>query len=363
MYTRIKDEQGAQAAAVSLLKRMMGKGSVDGVFVSARTPYSALPMPALCTDVGKLDAAVPLAPVAPFNAARQAAALLRHHAKKRIAFVLRPCEIRALVELVKLKQADVSSAVIIGMECRGRMENDVYLKESAENADITKAFYRSPELGRLVCTACGACDRFLPEGADLVLSVFGEDADGGIGLAAESDAGRALAEELGLKRAQRPEARDADLAQVKKERAEAKSALIADVSAKINPIEAFEALIADCLNCYNCRVACPVCYCRECVFLTDVFAHDPELLLRRADKRGMVKMPTDTTMFHLTRLAHIGHACVACGHCSSVCPRHIPVADFFIAVGDRVQKLFDYVPGRSLEEPIPYLVFEEKNKA
>jgi formate dehydrogenase (coenzyme F420) beta subunit len=358
MYTVIKHEKGGGAAVRSLLKKILEKNLVDGVFVSAATPYSRLPMPAICTDIEKLEAAQPLAPVAPFNAARQAAALLRHDTGKRIAVVLRPCEIRALVELVKLKQADLGPAVIIGMECRGRMENSDFLAETAKVPDLPPG----NDPGGLICTACGACERFLPEGSDLVLNVFGEDIATGIGLSATSDTGIDMVEELGYGKETPPAEHDNEIEREALARREAKSRLMEATSEKINTIEAFETLIANCLNCYNCRVACPVCYCKECVFLTDVFAHDPELLLRRAAKRGMVKMPTETTMFHLTRLAHIGHACVACGHCTSVCPSNIPVADFFITVGDKVQGLFDYVPGRDVAEPIPYLVFEEKNK-
>jgi formate dehydrogenase subunit beta len=65
-------------------------------------------------------------------------------------------------------------------------------------------------------------------------------------------------------------------------------------------------------------------------------------------------------MFHLTRLAHMSHACVGCGHCSSVCPSNIPVADIFRTVAAQTQALFDYQPGRDISEPIPYLVFEEE---
>jgi len=32
---------------------------------------------------------------------------------------------------------------------------------------------------------------------------------------------------------------------------------------------------SSCVNCYNCRAACPVCFCRECVFNTDVFDYEP----------------------------------------------------------------------------------------
>jgi formate dehydrogenase (coenzyme F420) beta subunit len=80
---------------------------------------------------------------------------------------------------------------------------------------------------------------------------------------------------------------------------------------------------------------------------------------RRARQKGRVKLPADTTMFHLTRLAHISHSCVGCGQCSSVCPSHLPVAEMFITVSAATQEEFGYEPGRSLDEPIPYLAFDE----
>jgi formate dehydrogenase subunit beta len=67
-------------------------------------------------------------------------------------------------------------------------------------------------------------------------------------------------------------------------------------------------------------------------------------------------------MFHLTRMAHMSHACVGCGHCSSVCPSHIPVADVFIQVAAATQALYQYEPGRDVNEPIPLLVFDEKGE-
>jgi formate dehydrogenase subunit beta len=37
----------------------------------------------------------------------------------------------------------------------------------------------------------------------------------------------------------------------------------------------------------------------------------------------------------------------------------IPVADIFRFVGHRTQSLFQYVPGRDLEEPLPLATFRE----
>ena len=70
-------------------------------------------------------------------------------------------------------------------------------------------------------------------------------------------------------------------------------------------------------------------------------------------------MPNDTLLFHLTRLNHMVVSCVGCGLCSEACPNDVPVARIFRLVGSRVQKTFDYVPGRSLEEELPLTTFKE----
>ncbi|MBU4317190.1 MAG: 4Fe-4S dicluster domain-containing protein [Proteobacteria bacterium] len=360
MFTFVKNEQGAKEALRTFLTRLLEEKRVDCVFVAATTPYSNLPMPALIARPEELKNADPFAPVAPFNAARQAAALLRQTTRKKLAFVLRPCELRAVVELTKLNQAVLEGSILLGMECRGRMEKDLYLEESQKYPDLSLAFYEKEEDDGLICTACKACQQFLPLTCDLVISVFGQDLSKGVGLISRSETGSHLLEALSCPESEMPTAHEAAIAKTMESRKGAKEELLKITSEKIQTLEGFETLIANCLNCYSCRVACPVCYCRECVFLTDVFAHEPSLLIRRAEKKGVIKMPVETTMFHLTRLAHIGHACVACGHCTSVCPSHIPVADFFITVGSKVQGLFDYAPGRDVNEPIPYLVFEDK---
>jgi formate dehydrogenase subunit beta len=62
----------------------------------------------------------------------------------------------------------------------------------------------------------------------------------------------------------------------------------------------------------------------------------------------------------LTRLCHVTASCVGCGLCTSGCPADLPVDALFQAVARRTQALFDYVPGRSLEDPLPPATFERK---
>ena len=53
-------------------------------------------------------------------------------------------------------------------------------------------------------------------------------------------------------------------------------------------------------------------------------------------------------------------SCVNCGQCTDVCPADIPVAAIFMRMGEQAASLFDYVPGRDVEESIPVMVFKEE---
>jgi formate dehydrogenase subunit beta len=356
----VKTDGSSEAAVKAVLRAMLTQGLLDAVLVPARTPYSPLPMPTLIADPEKLDSAMPLAPAAPFNAARQAAAVARKPLGKKIAVVLRPCEIRALVELVKLKQCTLEKLLVIGLECLGRMENDVFLAEAKKHDDVTSSFYTDDTLQTRVTETCDSCNNFLPKGSDITIAVLGMKNTHHIGLLAETEEGKQILKALGYPDGVLPQEREEVIKNLLIKRRGKKEALFANTAEKLKSMERAQEIWANCLNCYNCRVACPVCYCKECVFLTDVFAHDPAVLLRRAAKKGAIKIPTDTSMFHMTRLAHMAHACVGCGHCSSVCPSHIPVSDIFRTVAAQTQALFDYEAGRDILEPIPYLVFEKK---
>ena len=124
-------------------------------------------------------------------------------------------------------------------------------------------------------------------------------------------------------------------------------------------MENLSAVFAPCIKCHNCKTVCPVCYCRECFFDSPTFELEADRYLGLAEKKGAVRMPTDTLLFHLTRMAHMGTSCVGCGACEEACPSGIPLLKIFQLIGDNVQKLFEYVPGRSLEDELPATAFRE----
>jgi formate dehydrogenase subunit beta len=171
--------------------------------------------------------------------------------------------------------------------------------------------------------------------------------------------GQEVLEKLGREFCSGPAGRQDAVAKLSATRREARDEQLDAFRQVTDSFQKLQDHLAGCINCYNCRVACPVCYCKECVFVTDTFRHDGDQYLRWAQNRGALKMPCDTLFYHLTRLAHMSTLCVGCGQCSSACPNDIPLMPLFRAVSEKAQQRFGYRAGRSLEEAQPLATFHE----
>lgn len=79
----------------------------------------------------------------------------------------------------------------------------------------------------------------------------------------------------------------------------------------------FEELTQNCIRCYACKNACPLCYCPTCF----VDESDPQWVGKGQDK-------TDVTTFHFLRAFHCAGRCTDCGACVEACPMNINVRDF-----------------------------------
>jgi ferredoxin len=79
----------------------------------------------------------------------------------------------------------------------------------------------------------------------------------------------------------------------------------------------FENLTKNCIRCYACRNACPLCYCPTCF----VDESSPQWVGKGQNK-------TDVTTFHFLRAFHCAGRCTDCGACVEACPMGINVRDF-----------------------------------
>lgn len=270
-----------------------------------------------------------------------------------IAVVLRPCEIRALIELVKLQQAILEPFLIIGVDCWGAYTVKDYAAKAGEGASVTADFLKEVTAGNLpdaLCSACQICQYPEPTYADLAIRLIGEDINQQIGVDALTEKGKAIFEALGLEATPPNEKREKALEAIKEQKKKL---------AEEDEIDFLDAIASLCVNCKNCRAVCPICYCKQCVFDGEVFKYPLEKYVALSGKRGALNMPADRLLFHLTRMSHVATSCVACGRCESACPNGVPLGRIYHRISTAAQGELEYAAGRSLDEELPLTTFRE----
>ena len=376
----VQEDRGQTIQA--LLRRLLEQGAVDALLVPMRLSAGTV-APMVVRDADALAQANPLAPVLPINAARAASQLTMTGHRQRLGVVLRACEIRALVELVKFQQASLDNCVIVGIDCLGTYSvtdwQAVADQEGARAALLSGAVTGAlaPQEGLAFRAACQMCEQPVPEGEHVALTIGLLGVEPGqvyLRVQEEATAGRgevsspgqvpasrpSLVEALGLTPGAAPAGRAAAVEKLVAARMQARDAAFAAFRERVVGMDGLLSEFSTCIRCHNCMINCPICYCRECIFRTPTFEHESELYYQWAERKGTVRMLPDTLLFHLTRLNHMVTSCVGCGLCTDACPVEIPVGTVFRTVGDKVQALFDYHPGRSLAEAAPVQEFREE---
>jgi formate dehydrogenase subunit beta len=95
---------------------------------------------------------------------------------------LRPCEIRALIELVKLQQATLEGLTLIGVDCPGTYELPRYMERRGQGSIGLDEVLAAARDGRdpgsegfVLRTACRTCLHPAPDPAAIRLELFGLD--------------------------------------------------------------------------------------------------------------------------------------------------------------------------------------------
>ena len=368
MMIEIEREDNSLAKGLQqFFKRLLATQGIDALFLPVKLKNSFSIMPSLVTDPAQIEDAVPLSPAFPVNSARMVSRLSYRESGRKTAVLLRPCEMRAFIELVKLKQGARQELILIGIDCpkaltlsdytsymeKDPLDDDAYIQKVFSAKDATLNGFNFTD-------ACQTCGNPFPVNADMNILLHGVDLSHGMMVESSSEEGRQVLESLDMPEASMPVKRHEVVTGIIQANSTANKAMIEHITGKTDSILKLNAFFDLCINCYNCRNMCPVCYCRECVFNTDVFYHQPVQYYQWAQKKGIVKMPTDTVFYHLTRLAHISHACVGCGQCSNACPSNINVFQLFKSVAQNIQQTFEYSPGINENDPPPLSVFHEK---
>jgi len=352
------NKEGPAAALNAFLRGLLESRRVEAVLAPRRLPSGDAAAPALISDPGQMEAD-PFAPVMSVSTASVVSSMTREAPLPGpVAVLIRGCQIRALVELVKLKQASLDNVILIGVDCAGTFNLKDYARLGGEPSIALELFEDSPAHKENFRAACATCVEFAPANCDLVVGLWGMNARKEILLEAVTEKGRALLEGMADAPPDAAAQRKDAVAALREKRVAADQAFREETAA-IRGLDALTAFFGRCIGCQNCRRVCPVCYCRECFFCSDALDRAPEDILGRSRTKGAFRLPADTILFHAGRFNHMILSCVECGLCEQACPAEIPLMQMIKRVAHDAREQFGYLAGRSLDEEIPFTVFHE----
>ncbi|MBD3212886.1 MAG: hypothetical protein GF311_09780 [Candidatus Lokiarchaeota archaeon] len=269
----------------------------------------------------------------------------------KIALIARPCDIRALIELSKLRQVNLDNLFIIALEDRGITLNVSRELRSEKDLDTSKIIKekitddgllfmleggKTKQVNIDIADNCARCVRKDPVIADLSVTDIGVPIDSeDVILKVHTEKGADLLEVSGVKTqdfsGDIKNAHEEKMNEIIKTAEERRAKDLAEWDA-LSQEEKIKQL-KKCTMCGMCIRACPVCYCVDCI-----------LQKKRKDKA------IDNVTYQLTRIAHDADRCVECGSCANNCPMDLPLSLIFQSLNEKFQEKFKYRSGESTED-------------
>ena len=344
---------------INFLKDGMDKGVFDSVIIPMKVPSGDSFAYVMIKDKSILKDGSFLPPVMPIQGGRMVSSVTRlGKTDMKTAVVMRPCETRATIELTKLGQIDLENLILISMDCPGVLPLSDFLKDPEKNIKLFDDAAKKLD-DTIMRPVCRICDKSSMISGDLHIGTFGAKKDT-FYIISNSQKGTDIIEKLGMKLNESIDSWQTKVKSISEEKQKNREKAHKDLKNEIGGLDNLVDAFSKCINCHNCMSVCPVCFCRLCYFDSDKVKHPSENYLQRAKNKGSIRFLPDTTLFHMGRMMHMSLSCVSCGACEDACPMDIPVAQIFSMIADETQGLFDYVSGRSLDEPIPLVVYKEE---
>jgi formate dehydrogenase subunit beta len=316
-------------------------------------------------DPAELEMVNPFIPLMHSNAASVTWQFIQKEKARRIAIVLRPCELRALVELekraslsgapgeTKPEAADGKFITVIGVDCLG-----TFLPDSDDLANLEEltinTLHNASEGGlkpQRFRTACQMCDWPAPRGADLVVGTIGIDNEKYLLLISADEA---TDERLGLESFNLEQAdeymvshREMVVGAIADTRAGLRRALVEELGGdrRFSDLGSFLAWFASCDLCGRCLNACPL-YAGE---LSSLFGKP------REDHAGY------SPLAELVLLSRWIASCSGCGMCEETCVQDVPLMLLISALSHRIRSEMHYTAGDPTQ-PVPWKAIPWRNE-
>jgi formate dehydrogenase subunit beta len=361
MSKALKIDKGLDQGIIELLRFLIQNEKIKGVFTLKKLNDEGAISYSLITDSDELANAVPFYPVMPMNAGKALSVFtLERATEEPVAAVLRPCEIRAFIELVKRAQGSLDNILLISLTCGGVYPLKFWTNGNAKKLEAPYwDAVKKAEIVPDIRATCQICENFIPNLADMSVAAVGEkDIDKECTILLNTEKGESFASDAPGS-ALTKDMETEHTKKLKESRAEQKKALFDHLDKESSGLRALVKTFAACVGCHACSHACPICYCTLCDFESKSCEYYPENFSSELRQKGGLKVPPGNIFFHIGRMNHMAVSCVQCGMCSDVCPVYIPVSSIFSKVGEALQEVLEYIPGGDVEEPVPSGTFKE----
>jgi formate dehydrogenase subunit beta len=355
----VSAKQSTNEAIVDFLKKAMDKGVFDAVIISMMVPAGDSFAYVLVKDKSLLKDAFPLSPVMSVQGAKAISSVTRlGQGNMKTAALMRPCEIRATIELAKFAQVDLENMTLISVDCPGVLPISDFLNDPEKGMKLFEDAAKKWD-DTVMRPVCQICDKSSMIAGDIHIGTLGAKKDTFF-VISKTQKGNDVLDKLGIDLKENIESWREKVANISEEKQKKRKKAHKELKIKTGGLDNLLDTFSQCINCHNCMSVCPVCFCRLCYFDSDKVKHQSGDYLQRAESKGSIRFLPDTTLFQMGRMLHMSLYCVSCGACEDACPVDIPIAQVFSMIADETQNLFDYVSGRSLDEPLPLVAYKEE---
>lgn len=297
----------------------------------------------------------PFAPIMIGNAASLVNPFVRARPDQRLAVILRPCEVRALIELRKRRRVSaVDEAIkrglltIIGVDCMATFSPDEYARRVDEHGaeTVTRDALRYAGDGVYspydLRPACQVCDWPAPRGADVVIGAIGVTLEQYLLLIAHDetiDAGVQFGLVVpDLATEQQVVRREVAVGELIDKRATARAQQLGLASDNIMDFARLLSWISNCTLCGDCLDACPL--------------YDGELASLLS--AGGAHHGNHAPLADLVAVARWLTSCSGCGMCEAACEHHVPLGLLVSALSHGIRGgLHQYSAGEP-NRPLPW---------
>ena len=281
-----------------LLLQLLEKKTFDAVLVSVRVPAKDSYAYVLVQDPSLFEEAAPLSPVMPVPGAKALSRLTRlGKGSIKIAAVLRPCEVRAAIELDKLGQVELGNITLISIDCPGTLPLSGYLANPEAGEETFKGSVMKWDSSP-IRDICKMCDNMSMVAGDLHVGTLGAK-DGTFFLIAKTQKGEDVLAALGVSAEGSLDPWEKKVEEVAAQRKGTREQPLEKFGPLPPGVDRLLEVFGDCINCHNCSRVCPICYCQLCYFDSDAVKHPADDQLQRARSSGSLRLPSDTLLFHV----------------------------------------------------------------